>query len=102
MEGGAILGYCSMGIRRIANAPKSIMSTAMTIAKIGRPMKNLDIRTSPYLEEAVGASVCATGPPFCAGCGCWPEVTGGVGAACCADGGCCCTGCCCDCGWVGA
>src|SRR5712664_4693874 len=76
MEGGAMVGYCSTGILRIDNAPPSMMRSAMTIAKIGRSMKNLDIRASPYLEEAAGASVCATEAPLFADC-VWAD------AACC-------------------
>ncbi|WP_448206766.1 TetR/AcrR family transcriptional regulator C-terminal domain-containing protein [Azospirillum sp. sgz302134] len=42
--GGAIFGYCSTGRRRIASAPASMMTMAMTQAKTGRSMKNLDMR----------------------------------------------------------
>src|SRR4030081_2080502 len=81
MEGGAMVGYCSTGILRIDNAPPSMMRSAMTIAKIGRSTKNLDIRASPYLEEAAleegaGASVCAAEAPLFADC-VWAD------AACC-------------------
>src|SRR5258706_11713784 len=75
MEGGAMVGYCSTGRLRMDNAPASIMSSAMTIAKIGRSMKNLDIRT-PYLEEVDCASVFAAEAPLLADCA-------GADAACC-------------------
>src|SRR5882762_1579860 len=40
-EGGAIGGYCSIGSATIDKAPATIIRIAMTIAKIGRSMKNL-------------------------------------------------------------
>src|SRR5260221_531466 len=40
-EGGAIGGYCSIGRAKIDNAPATMIRMAMTIAKIGRSMKNL-------------------------------------------------------------
>src|ERR1700704_2262608 len=40
-EGGAIGGYCSIGSATIDNAPATMIRMAMTIAKIGRSMKNL-------------------------------------------------------------
>src|SRR5258707_8335421 len=41
IDGGAIVGYCSIGIETIDNPPASMARSAMTIAKIGRSMKNL-------------------------------------------------------------
>ncbi len=43
IAGGAMLGYCAMGRLVIESAPASIMMMAMTHAKTGRSMKNLDI-----------------------------------------------------------
>src|SRR6267378_1887441 len=40
-EGGAIGGYCSMGSATIYKTPATIIRISMTIAKIGRSMKNL-------------------------------------------------------------
>src|SRR5712671_5604535 len=40
-EGGAIGGYCSIARVKIDNAPATMIRMAMTIAKIGRPMKSL-------------------------------------------------------------
>src|SRR5262245_25677994 len=43
IAGGARLGNCAMGRRRIEITPPSMMIIAMTHAKTGRSMKNLDI-----------------------------------------------------------
>ena len=43
MEGGAIVGYCSTGSVKIDSAPATMIRIAMTIAKIGRSMKNFAI-----------------------------------------------------------
>jgi hypothetical protein len=40
--GGAIVGYWAIGKARMASAPIIEMTTAMTIAKIGRSMKKRD------------------------------------------------------------
>ncbi len=40
--GGAISGYCAIGRTCEATRPASVMMIAMTPAKIGRSMKNLD------------------------------------------------------------
>src|SRR5882762_7120384 len=40
-EGGAIGGYCSIGSVKTDKAPATMIRMAMTIAKIGRSMKNL-------------------------------------------------------------
>ncbi|MET3819650.1 hypothetical protein ABID76_002294 [Burkholderia ambifaria] len=37
--GGAMSGYCATGSARIANAPPSMMKSAITHAKTGRSMK---------------------------------------------------------------
>src|ERR671925_382559 len=42
-------GYCSIGSAKIESAPASMMRSAMTIAKIGRSMKNLAM-PSPLLR----------------------------------------------------
>src|ERR1700730_11604986 len=39
IDGGAMVGYCSIGIERIDNPPDSMNRIAITIAKIGRQMK---------------------------------------------------------------
>src|SRR4030081_1644557 len=46
MEGGAMLGYCATGSFRIASIPARVMMMAMTHAKTGRSMKNLDMAPS--------------------------------------------------------
>ena len=37
-----MVGYCAIGRERIASTPASMMTMAMTIAKIGRSMKKRD------------------------------------------------------------
>src|SRR5690349_20455728 len=44
ISGGAISGNCATGSRRMAIAPTMTVKMAITIATIGRLMKNLDIR----------------------------------------------------------
>ena len=39
-RGGAMSGYCSSGSEEIDNAPASMMTMAMTHAKMGRLIKN--------------------------------------------------------------
>src|SRR6266404_7859515 len=63
-----MVGYCSIGIERIESPPASMTRMAMTIAKIGRSMKNLamaGVLTYFALErtatgDAFGASAAAT------------------------------------------
>src|SRR6266446_4837914 len=56
MEGGAMAGYCAMGRERIASAPATMRTMAITQAKIGRLMKNLDImRSCIYQVEKISA-----------------------------------------------
>src|SRR5690349_16139770 len=43
IAGGAILGYCAIGRPVMQSAPATVMKMAMTHAKTGRSMKNLDI-----------------------------------------------------------
>ena len=38
-----MVGYCSTGRARIASMPASMMTSAITIAKIGRWMKKRDM-----------------------------------------------------------
>ena len=38
-----MLGYCDIGSWRIETAPRMTMMIAMTLAKIGRSMKNFDM-----------------------------------------------------------
>src|ERR1700681_2631931 len=45
---GAILGYCATGKETTARAPTIIRTMAITQAKIGRSMKNLDTRAPGY------------------------------------------------------
>src|SRR5258706_13074847 len=62
-----MVGYCSTGIERIDNPPTSITRMAMTIAKIGRSIKNFamaGVLTYFALErtaagDAFGASAAA-------------------------------------------
>ena len=42
--GGAMLGYCEIGKRVIDSAPASMITSAMTQAKMGLSMKKLDTR----------------------------------------------------------
>ena len=43
-----MLGYCAMGRLVMASAPANMMMMAMTQAKTGRSMKNLDIGKVPF------------------------------------------------------
>ena len=47
--GGAMLGYCAIGRRVIDMAPASMITSAMTHAKMGRSMKKCDMRAPPVL-----------------------------------------------------
>jgi hypothetical protein len=42
MVGGTMLGYSEIGKRSMLTTPRSTMMIAMTLARIGRSMKNLD------------------------------------------------------------
>ena len=46
-EGGAMVGYCAIGSVRMASAPASMITMAMTVAKIGRSMKKRDSNRRP-------------------------------------------------------
>src|ERR1700755_121746 len=81
MEGGAIVGYCSTGIRRIDSAPPSMMSSAITIAKMGRSIKNLAMTAPPYRAGAAGAAACATATLLPADCACGVAGEDGCGNA---------------------
>ncbi len=61
IEGGAIVGYCSIAIDRIDNAPPSMTMIAMTIAKIGRSMKNLAMADGPPYQVRATAAAGGTG-----------------------------------------
>src|SRR6266571_4586806 len=52
MAGGARLGNCAIGRLVIESVPASMMKMAMTHAKTGRSMKNLDIKD--FLSSGVG------------------------------------------------
>ncbi len=51
-DGGAIVGYCSIGRVRMASAPATMITIAMTVAKIGRSMKKRD--SNAGLPDVVG------------------------------------------------
>jgi hypothetical protein len=53
ISGGTMSGYCAVGSVSIETTPTMTVRMAMTIAKIGRRMKNLDMRYLP----AVGLDV---------------------------------------------
>ncbi|MOA53466.1 hypothetical protein D3C78_1769300 [compost metagenome] len=63
--GGVICGYCSMERERIAASPASTMMIEITLAKMGRSMKNLENIRTPYLPAlwsmtlAVMACICS-------------------------------------------
>ena len=44
IKGGAISGYCAIGRRRNDTAPRMVMITEITAAKIGRSMKKCEMR----------------------------------------------------------
>ena len=46
MVGGEIWGYCAMGRVRREMVPRSTMIMEMTMAKIGRLIKNFDMGSS--------------------------------------------------------
>ena len=52
--GGAMAGYCETGRRRIDSAPASMMTMAMTQAKIGRSMKKRAMTDPGYFAGAAG------------------------------------------------
>src|SRR5947207_614938 len=47
MIGGAISGYCAIGRRAKATAPRMTNTTEITQAKIGRSMKKCEMRIGP-------------------------------------------------------
>src|SRR5438094_9113394 len=52
--GGTICGYCAMGSPKPASAPPSSTISEMTVEKIGRSMKKLNIARSPYCLVVAG------------------------------------------------
>src|SRR5262245_22047107 len=62
MVGGTICGYWATGKLYRQTAPNSMMTMAMTLAKIGRSMKNLDMRSDFYVLNMGKASVDASYP----------------------------------------
>ncbi|MCY1407771.1 hypothetical protein D9M71_230800 [compost metagenome] len=50
-----MLGYWLIGNRRIDSAPTNMITRAITQAKIGRSIKNLDMVYSPFPPEALSA-----------------------------------------------
>src|SRR4051812_48165127 len=57
IEGGATVGYCEIGSLVTDTAPSTRMKSAITQAKTGRSMKNLDIERGPLLLRAGGGRV---------------------------------------------
>src|SRR5688572_14099996 len=57
IAGGAIAGYCAIGSRKIEIAPASMITSAITHAKMGRLMKNFATSQRP------GWLGCATAVP---------------------------------------
>src|SRR3979490_1535126 len=53
MAGGAMLGCWLIGKLRSDNAPTSMITRAITQAKIGRSMKNFDMAYSPLASVVV-------------------------------------------------
>ncbi|MNG21254.1 hypothetical protein D3C84_1055950 [compost metagenome] len=53
MAGGAMLGYWLIGSLRIDKAPTNMITKAITQAKIGRSIKNLDMVYSPLAPAVV-------------------------------------------------
>src|SRR5580700_1888182 len=51
IKGGAISGYCAIGRRRNDTAPRMVMITEITAAKIGRSMKKCEMRIYGLLNE---------------------------------------------------
>src|SRR5579871_3354113 len=47
MSGSAMLGNCCVGSSRMATAPAMVIRMAMTMATIGRLMKNFDMSVAP-------------------------------------------------------
>src|SRR5882757_1386350 len=47
MVGGAMLGYCAIGKRKIDSAPASMITSAITHAKMGRSMKKRTMASRP-------------------------------------------------------
>ncbi len=58
---GVIVGYCAIGSTFIATRPATQMSSEMTVAKIGRSMKNLEnmSRGLGYFFAAAGFAACS-------------------------------------------
>src|SRR5512146_1037244 len=48
ISGGTMLGYCAMGSPSIATTPTITMMIEMTMATMGRLMKNFDTATYPF------------------------------------------------------
>src|SRR5665213_603964 len=70
MVGGEISGYCAIGRRRNATAPRMTMMIETTDAKIGRSMKKCDIRIGPvrdYFFGAAPAGAVGAAAPSCCG-----------------------------------
>src|SRR5262252_464106 len=64
IEGGATGGYCDTGSCVTATEPPTMMNRAMTHAKIGRSMKNVDMDRSPCrCQRAAVAAAEADGAP---------------------------------------
>src|ERR1700730_9508604 len=61
--GGTISGNWAIGSARMATRPPNTVMIAMTMATVGRRMKNLDIASTPFLRhrEWLGLHDCAIG-----------------------------------------
>ena len=55
-------GNCDMGSLLKVSAPAKIMATAITMAKIGRWMKNLENMAATFCQFLPGAPSCRRGP----------------------------------------
>ena len=56
ISGGAMSGYCEIGRLTIATMPMRVIMIEMTIATIGRSMKNRAIPQRPWVELGAGAA----------------------------------------------
>ena len=57
MTGGVICGYCSTGISFSETAPTKVISSAITIAKRGRRIKNVSIASPLFTQQLNGRAV---------------------------------------------
>ena len=75
IAGGAMLGYCAIGSVVMASAPASMITMAITQAKMGRSMKKLTTCAPPIGLRRCGRLTAAAGvlfgvaPPADTSCG---------------------------------